>query len=109
MMGPKMLRIKGDLTAPFSSSGNDNIKLTGRLQTGGFKMRNLFASQRKRILKSTNMKRSDQRRMIGQITDAAEAHAADIEKSANMYSYLIGGSVAKKNTTTAGANSNRQG
>ena len=49
--------------------------------------------------------------MIGQITDAAEAHAADIEESANMYSYLIGGSVAKKKSRprTAGANSNRQG
>ena len=59
-------------------------------------MRNLFASQRKRILKSTTMKRAEQRRMIGQITDAAEAHAADVEESANMYSYLVGGTATTK-------------
>ena len=34
--------------------------------------------------------------MIGQITDAAEAHAADVEESANMYSYLVGGTATTK-------------
>ena len=42
------------------------------------------------------MKRAEQRRMIGQITDAAEAHAADVEESANMYSYLVGGTATTK-------------
>ena len=92
-------RLQRPSTAPFSTQGNDpddDVKLTGRLQTGGFRMRNLFASQRKRILKSTTMKRAEQRRMIGQITDAAEAHAADVEESANMYSYLVGGTATTK-------------
>ena len=92
-------RLQRPSTAPFSTHSNDpddDIKLTGRLQTGGFRMRNLFASQRKRILKSTTMKRAEQRRMIGQITDAAEAHAADVEESANMYSYLVGGTATTK-------------
>ena len=92
-------RVQRPSTAPFSTHSNDpddDIKLTGRLQTGGFRMRNLFASQRKRILKSTTMKRAEQRRMIGQITDAAEAHAADVEESANMYSYLVGGTATTK-------------
>ena len=98
-MEEQRIGFKGQAPLLFSTQGNDpddNVKLTGRLQTGGFRMRNLFASQRKRILNSTTMKRAEQRRMIGQITDAAEAHAADVEESANMYSYLVGGTATTK-------------
>ena len=87
-------------TAPVSSNDFDNVKLTGRLQIGGIKMRNLFASQRRRILKAQSMSRAEQRRMIGQIADAQQAHTVDVEESTNMYSYLIGNSGSKSRPGT---------
>ena len=87
--GASAVRMKRPSTAPVASQFED-VKLTGRLQMGGIKMRNLFASQRRRILKAASVSRAEQRRMIGQIADAQEAHAVDVEESNNMYSYLIG-------------------
>ena len=66
----------------------ERVAITGRLNQGGFRVRNLFRSQRSRV-QSTVLSRADKRRHLHEINKAERLHHADLNESRRSHQHLL--------------------
>jgi hypothetical protein len=71
-----------------SGAQRDGVVITGRLNQGGFRVRNLFASQRHRV-QSHVLSRAEKRKKLHDIQRAEQLHRADVDESLRSHQHLL--------------------
>ena len=75
-------------TAGASGGHRDGVSITGRLNQGGYMVRNLFRSQRHRI-SSHVLSRAQKRKQLSDIQKAELLHRADVNESLRSHQHLL--------------------
>ena len=71
-----------------SGAQRDGVVITGRLNQGGYRVRNLFASQRNRV-QSHVLSRAEKRKKLHDIQKAETLHRADVDESLRSHQHLL--------------------